>query len=855
MKDKHQNISFNLIPYALLTALTILVCWLFAGRHGVFASSVDWISQHSVFPGYFRRQFYETGELFPEFAASLGGGQNIYNFSYYGLLSPVVLLSYLFPFVKISDYLMAASIISLAASVLLLYHWLRSRSFSREICLAVSILFLLAGPMVFQSCRHIMFVNYMPFLYLALSGMDRYVETGRPGLYITAVFLMILTSFYFSIGGIFVLLVYGASRCKKISIASTAGLVLPAAAAVLASGILLVPTAYALLSGRGSSQSFSLADLLLPDFSVTRFAYSGYGIGLTPEIFGILLMGLFYRNRQERLLSAFCLLAVTLPFFSWLLNGGLYIREKSLIPFLPLLCYLAALWLEKQKQGNLPLWAGLAAHALGIAVCLLSLSMHKSGMEDALPRLLFVQGMCVLPCFLLCKKSGRIPLLLLPSMACLILHGNDLGYSGKLLEKNFYEEVTNSGWDKEIAGILEKEPGLYRLEQAGTGEEKKANINRVFHTGQWISSVYSSVCQENYQAFRKEIFQTDEPFRNILMQPVSENPLFQKLMGVKYVVEKPDPSGGFSVETQEAAAPVIYATSSVISQDAYRSLSFPDSQTALTRQAVVEEDARQNSLALADSGNGMIPSPSLPDLPPLRQTDVFLPQNCPGIQKSSQGYDIRSGKNISLPLCFDRADARDAEQLLYLQFDVENHNKRKDFSIDLAGVRNKLSASYLYYNDNVTFTYVIRIPAGQTAIDALFSAGDYSVSNIRSFLGDASVLTDKRLYQSEFYPDREKTKGSHICGEITVKEDGYLVTSIPYDRGFEILIDESPVKTRKVNTAFLGASIDAGFHKIDIIYHAPGMTAGKILSFTGVCLWIAMALAFRARPNRSVLSG
>lgn len=192
---------------------------------------------------------------------------------------------------------------------------------------------------------------------------------------------------------------------------------------------------------------------------------------------------------------------------------------------------------------------------------------------------------------------------------------------------------------------------------------------------------------------------------------------------------------------------------------------------------------------------------------------------------------------------------------MYLQFDVENHNKRKDFSIDLAGVRNKLSASYLYYNDNVTFTYVIRIPAGQTAIDALFSAGDYSVSNIRSFLGDASVLTDKRLYQSEFYPDREKTKGSRICGEITVKEDGYLVTSIPYDRGFEILIDESPVKTRKVNTAFLGASIDAGFHKIDIVYHAPGMTAGKILSFTGVCLWIAMALAFRARPNRSVLSG
>lgn len=35
--------------------------------------------------GYFRQQFYDTGDFFPEFAAGIGGGQNIYNFAYYGL--------------------------------------------------------------------------------------------------------------------------------------------------------------------------------------------------------------------------------------------------------------------------------------------------------------------------------------------------------------------------------------------------------------------------------------------------------------------------------------------------------------------------------------------------------------------------------------------------------------------------------------------------------------------------------------------------------------------------------------------------------------------------------------------------
>ena len=84
--------------YGALFLLTVFFVWLFCLRRGLFGAKVDWVSQHSVLPDYFRRQFYETGNLFPEFAANIGGGQNIYNFSYYGLLSPVILPSYLLPF-------------------------------------------------------------------------------------------------------------------------------------------------------------------------------------------------------------------------------------------------------------------------------------------------------------------------------------------------------------------------------------------------------------------------------------------------------------------------------------------------------------------------------------------------------------------------------------------------------------------------------------------------------------------------------------------------------------------------------------------------------------------------------------
>ena len=111
----------------------------------VFGANVDWISQHSVLPEYFRQQFYDTGQLFPEFAANIGGGQNIYNFSYYGLYSPLILPSYFLPFLKMSDYMIAVSLLCLLADVLLFYKWLRQNDVSKGNTCLTSLLFLLSG--------------------------------------------------------------------------------------------------------------------------------------------------------------------------------------------------------------------------------------------------------------------------------------------------------------------------------------------------------------------------------------------------------------------------------------------------------------------------------------------------------------------------------------------------------------------------------------------------------------------------------------------------------------------------------------------------------------------------------------
>ena len=168
------------------------------------------------------------------------------------------------------------------------------------------------------------------------------------------VFLMIMTSFYFSIGGMLALALYGIHRClmvydergEKITVKAFCieGLKFsfPFMTAVMMSGVLLVPTALALTGRKGEREALRLGELLMPEVSLERFFYSPYGIGMTTLALTALIALLFGRKRHERVLALSCMVILTVPVFAYLLNGGLYVRDKVMIPFLPLLCYILA---------------------------------------------------------------------------------------------------------------------------------------------------------------------------------------------------------------------------------------------------------------------------------------------------------------------------------------------------------------------------------------------------------------------------------------------------------------------------------------------------------------------------------
>ena len=837
------------IPYLLLTGLTLFFCRMFVGRYGIFGAKVDWLSQHSVLPDYFRQQFYATGKLFPEFAANLGGGQNIYHFAYYGLYSPLILPSYLLPFVKMSDYIMAVSITGLIASVLLFYYWLKSRKTDTGTAFILSLMFLLAGPMIGQYSGQIMFVDYMPFLCLALIGVDRYFEQEKSGLFTVSVFLMIMTSFYFSIGGMLSLVLYGLHRyfeqregnrgTVRSFLRDGLCFVRSMILAVLMSGFFLVPTALALTGGRSKEQNTSFVSFFIPQITVERFAYSIYGIGLTTLVITVLLTGLLYRKVYEKVLTYGCVIVLVIPVFAYLLNGGLYIRDKVFIPFLPLLCYLISIYLEKCRKRELSFIAGIVPYIITTIFVYIARNQFVSkGIGKSIWKVLLAESILFLICYVLyCalkryhKETKEILMLALPSVICLAVTMNTF-YQMKpdrYVSRKLYRDVVEEQNRQAVKEALKDDDGYYRTEQMGSDDENAADLNRIWDVEQNITSIYSSAYNPDYQTFRQKTFGLEEPFRNGMMQSVSKNPAFQRMMGVRYIVSDSDvpgytlvkKCGTIGIYQNKDAAPVMYATDRVMTEEEYKKLTFPYNQTAFLEYAVVGEHTESSD------------------------------QN---IMTAYEPVSLKMANNRTTGGAEQKTMQQEGQkQILFLRFRVDNAHPNKDVAVWINGIRNKLSAKdHVYYNENKIFTYAVPLKDGEDNISVTFGKGKYRLRHVQAYLGSLPERSEL-LYQSEIQVDKKQTEDNVIQGTIRVKKDGWFITSIPYDKHFKIYIDGKETKIQKVNTAFLGCKIESGNHEVKIIYHAPGTTTGKVLSLIGIAGFVLVLV--QEKRKQKIIQG
>ena len=559
----------DVTAYFMLIALATMMVFLVYKDGFLYGSKIDWISQHTVLADYFREKFYETGHLFPDFAINLGGGQNIYNLSYYGFLSPIILISYLLPSIPMITYISVISICIVIISGCLCYQWLRSNEFSRKIAFTAAACFIYAGPLIFQSHRQLMFMDYFVFLFLGLKGVDQYYRTHKKGMFILSVFLCIMTSYFFSVGCILTLLIYTVfvklkkkPDCNLVELARDVtpfikGIVI----AVLMSAVLWLPTLYVIVNGRSSGGvPISWVSLIFPTLPFKALMYSPYSLGLTAISLIALVSILFSKKRDEKFLSFVLLLPLTFPIFIYLLNGTLYVRAKALIPFLPLYVLVIAIFLIK-----------------------IELIVNEKINAKQSSKKLIVSGIFLLIIF----SAGFI---------CMIVNDQD-----ELVSIKEYQNSYNSDKVALIQEVLKDDTSFYRMNEL---TYPNITANHVYESRYNQTSIYSSTYNKDYNKFFYDIMHNPITTRNRVMCDSSKNILFQNFMNVKYIVTKGNATAGYKKINQkgdyllyenENTMPLGFATSETMSQMDYEKIGFPYNMGVIFENIIVNKDMKSTS--------------------------------------------------------------------------------------------------------------------------------------------------------------------------------------------------------------------------------------------------------------------
>ena len=830
--DKKDKINlFWIIAIYLGIALII--------THGefVFGSKIDWGFQHFAFPEYFRMLFYNTGDLFPDFAFNIGGGQNIFYFAYYGLLSPIILVSYLFPFIPMSFYIPFIMLVIGVISIYLFYKWIKGFDFDRKLIFILTLMFAMAGPLLFHCHRHVMFVSYMSFLLLGLIGVRRYFADNKKGLMIISVFLMIMTSYYYSVGGILCLTLYGIyeylKKNDKFVLKDFAlkgfKFALFIITGVLMAGVLLLPVIYALMNGRGESfGGVSLLEALTPGINLNFLLYKSYSVGLLGITF-IAIIYLIFKKKEKRFLGICLSLMIIFPIFVYVLNGALYLDGKALIPFLPLYVLATGFFLKDVLDRK-------ADFKLIFLIIIVSLTLVYLT-DNSLKLYFTIECALILILLLLYKKYNKSLLILLPIAlasvgVCLGVNLND-----SLISVADFEKQNDSAITEIMEDISHEDKGVYR-----TAINLKASneiVNKIYHINQNIITLYSSTYNTLYSDFFYD-FNNNRASRNMFITSETGNSLFESYMGVKYLITDDKAPlgykvwkkyGDYTVYVNENTLPLGYVTDRVMSYDDYNKLEFPDDSLALIGNVVLEGDYQYNSLAKK------IP------------LDLFKGKKKNlKIEEYKDGYKVTvKGDSGTIKLDLNDTDG----QIHLLRFTVENPQKCSDgdTTITVNGIKNKLTCrSWKYFNSNYTFDYTLD---GNLEIE--FSKGVHYIKKAELYSINYNDFVNSYSDVSPF--ENVKVNGDMISGTVNAKNDGYFNLSIPYDKGFKVKVDGEEVNYEKVNRAFIGFKIDKGEHEVEIEFEAPNALLGKVVSLFGIGIFTLIMMYDIIKSKRRIING
>ncbi|MDR3151951.1 MAG: YfhO family protein, partial [Bifidobacteriaceae bacterium] len=856
----------------------------------VFASVSDYMTQHVTLLDSFRQNFWNWQKPIPEFVPNLGGGQNAFNYTYHGLFNPLFIPFYFLPFINAYSYLIICNTLILLVSLFLTYFWLKRR-FSTSITTLGTIAAIFATPLFSQMHGNFMFTSYLPFLLLALISVDKITQSAKNIItknainknslkinksflknslknclpfinlsLIISVTLIGLVSFYFLPACLIIIIIYTIynlteknaylkKRANKAPLKITSKAVAKIVFKIIFNIILgialtafiLLPTFYAILQNSQNRQmQFNLTRALTPDFLLYNlpqinnlFSFVNANNSFISFSFIsllIILLNVFTKKRSNIFLLFSFIILITLPIFRLTFNLGANYQTKSLIPLLPIFALLIACTF-KWLSGKIP---NLAYSFLAIITIL---SIICPTLISNIPITNSAAGNSVI-------SNSAISDFSLSNSSIKYMSQEKTNLNNTMLENvekylNSDNSVFRSAIDQNAAQN-NKTSATYDL------TDFSSNVNPKLYR----DSIYLSTNNPLWQKYHNKTLWSN--INNIAPWVVQNtNSVFANtLLGVKYIFNEN------SVNINKNAFSLGYASNNLFSNiDTYNDIE----QKAILTQGIALDSQQANNYQKSQN----------PQIDNFKQIDLsnlfnkFPKQNNSYNIEQNQSFEYKLPEKIYNKLLFIKISLNEDTIKQFMSKSDNFAEIHKEIAIN--GIKNSFWINSSYQTPNYEFFYTLspndisqnnsstEIGAKeQNNLETLkidISKWQWAIKSIEAFTMPISDLSNAAKNFDQMNVKTFNSQG--LTGDINITHPNSVLTfSIGYDSGFSLKVDNEYKPIFQTNGGTIGANIEQGNHKIELLYQAPFYICGTIISLITLILIIGSVIIKKQVYNK-----
>lgn len=731
----------------------------------------DYLNQHTMFLDFIRQNFWASGDFFPQWNMNYGLGQSFVIMFYYGMYNPFVLITYLFPAVNPVFAFEFIFAIVLGLNTLAMTKLLELNKIEGRLNTAISVLSSFSGIFLFQMATHPMFIYYLPIMTMSLVALHYLVDNQRKSYYSVTVALIFFTNFTFAPIISVLQFFYFTTLLVEANKFNIKNYLqfIKAYITGVLCGMMILLPTFMFMMQ--SSSRDDINSVKLDIFSSYEKIISS--IGAEAYVSGIFIIGLFA------------------------LLGTLYInrRRKYLIMLLPMVLILIFEPLnyafnlfeyvhDKVYIMYLPLWWLMFAEVVKkgnkknfAVITVASTILYTLGVLHKLS-IIYIVAIIIgsLLVYGLAIAKSRIQYI----VVCGLLIAMSILFSIRVSSRTLIDDYKN------VDGETPTEMIPYR-----ELEVKNNYINNIYSQA---PNVYTSLENANYiQATRLEY---EVPITSYVRQTKEHaftNVYAQNLYGIS--------------NQDVDVNPIVYGVNNedVYSIDQYQQLDANEKLYALNQGVFVE-----NSDNMSYENKF--------DLQPVYSSDKAITITKDLVKR----FDIPTKyQNGVLNISFDS--------------DIANNPKSRQ-KIEINGRINEVMVKDRYGpNENSHLTYRITTKDVEQLKINTYTYEGKSPITYTNFKVSYQPLENFEQNKIEVIEPTsfEVDLNDSYSFNLKMDTDGYLATTIPYDPGFKIYVDDVEVTVEKIENLFIGTKLSAGEHRIVIKYSIPGFKLGLVVSAIG----------------------